>query len=60
MLLAKGKNVAIEGVEQPKLLEINKYLRLRKYEGYHDFVITKLSLLFAILIIQSSIPIFPV
>lgn len=39
MLLAKGKNVAIEGVEQPKLLEINKYLWLRKYDGYHDFAL---------------------
>ena len=39
MLLAKGKNVAIEGVEQPKLLEINKYLWLRKYDGYLDFAL---------------------
>ena len=39
ILLAKGKNVAIEGVEQPKLLEINKYLWLRKYDGYLDFAL---------------------
>lgn len=31
--------MAIEGVEQPKLLEINKYLRLRKYDGYLDFAL---------------------
>ncbi|HFI0344153.1 TPA: GNAT family N-acetyltransferase [Streptococcus suis] len=31
--------MAIDGVEQPKLLEINKYLRLRKYDGYHDFAL---------------------
>lgn len=39
ILLVKGKNVAIDGVEQPKLLEIDKYLRLRKYDGYHDFAL---------------------
>ena len=26
-------------MEQPKLLEINKYLWLRKYDGYHDFAL---------------------
>ncbi|HFI0790178.1 TPA: GNAT family N-acetyltransferase [Streptococcus suis] len=31
--------MAIDGVEQPKLLEIDKYLRLRKYDGYHDFAL---------------------
>ena len=31
--------MAIEGVEQPKLLEINKYLWLRKYDGYLDFAL---------------------
>ncbi|HFI0107074.1 TPA: GNAT family N-acetyltransferase [Streptococcus suis] len=31
--------MAIEGVNQPHILEVDDQLRLRRYDGYHDFAL---------------------
>ena len=32
--------MAIQGVEQPEIIQIDDFLRLRKYDGVHDFALT--------------------
>ena len=31
--------MAIQGIEQPALIQIDEFLRLRKYDGVHDFAL---------------------
>lgn len=31
--------MAIQGIEQPEILQIDDTLRLRKYDGVHDFAL---------------------
>ena len=31
--------MAIQGIEQPEVIQIDESLRLRKYDGVHDFAL---------------------
>ena len=32
--------MAIQGIEQPTMIQVNESLRLRKYDGVHDFALS--------------------